>query len=353
MNPKKYSRLQLVVIMILFFVSIFLSIKTYRYIQAVSTQTGITPRILTQLIFDGADSLKSSDGRINILLLGISGGTHEGPDLTDTMIVASVSKKNPALPAGRPSISLLSIPRDIWSETLKDKINSAYHYGEEKRKGGGKVLAKAIVEDVTGLVIHYVIVVDFSRFENLIDIVGGVDIVVPKAFIDTEYPIAGKENDECGGDITFACRYETVQFQAGFQHMNGSIALKYVRSRHAEGDEGTDFARGNRQQDVIVALKEKIMRSKPWLHPNTSLKLLQIADIATDTDMTIGEQLTMGKYLLKVKSPAISRISIEPLLMNPPSWMYGRYVLVPEKDYEAIHDFIKLSLTQEEERFRQ
>ena len=197
---------------------------------------------------------------------------------------------------------------------------------------------------MTGLVIHYVVVIDFSQFENLIDIVGGIDIVIPKAFIDTEYPIAGKENDECGGDTTFACRYEKVQFQAGFQHMDGIIALKYVRSRHAESDEGTDFARGNRQQDVIVALKEKIMKSKPWFHPYASIKLIQIADIATDTDMTIGEQLTLGKYLMSVQLHAITKISIEPLLINPPSWMYGSYVLVPEKDYETIHAFIKSTL---------
>ena len=337
MKRQRYSQLQLIIIVILFFVSIFFSIKTYRYIQAVSAQTGVTPQILLQLIIDGTDSLKSSDGRINLLLLGIAGGTHEGPDLTDTMLVVSLKKDSP-------SISLLSIPRDIWSETLKDRINSAYHYGEEKRKGGGKVLAKAIVEDVTGLVIYYVVIVDFSQFERLIDVVGGIDVVVPKAFIDTQYPIAGKENDECGGDTTYACRYETVQFLEGLQHVDGKTALKYVRSRHAEGDEGTDFARGIRQQEVIVALKEKIMQSKPWFHPNTSIQLLQLADLATDTDMTIGEQLTMGKYLLKVQSSAISKISIEPLLINPPSWMYGRYVLVPEKDFETIHAFVKKSL---------
>lgn len=337
MNKQKYSRLQLVSIVILFFVSIFFCIKTYRYIQTIATQTGITPRILTQLLFDGVDSLKSTEGHINVLLLGVSGGTHEGPDLTDTMIVASVSKTTPA-------ISLLSIPRDIWSETLKDRINSAYHYGEEKRKGGGKTLSKAIVEDVTGFVIHYVVVIDFSQFKELIDVVGGIDVFIPKAFIDPQYPIAGRENDECGADPTFACRYETVQFQEGVQHMDGSTALVYVRSRHAEGDEGTDFARGNRQQDIIVALKEKIMKIKPWFHPIIAQQLLRVADEATDTDMTIGEQAIIGKYLLKIQSQAISKISIEPFLVSPPSWMYGRYVLVPEKDFEEIHAFIKSAL---------
>jgi len=350
MKRKTYSQLQLIGFIIAFFLSIFFCIKTYRLAQQFIEQTGITPHVIYQLLFDRGVSLQATDTRVNILILGIAGGTHEGPDLTDTMIVASVSKEKPALPstagkpAGKPSVSLLSIPRDIWSETLKDRINSAYHYGEAKRTGGGKTLAKAVVEDVTGLVIHYVVVVDFSQFEQLIDVVGGIDVVVPKAFIDTEYPIAGKENDECGGDTTFACRYETVQFAEGTTHMDGKTALKYVRSRHAEGDEGTDFARGKRQQDVIVALKEKIIQMKPWFHPNIAKQLIQVADLATDTDMTIGEQLTMGKFLLKVQSSAISKIFIEPLLINPPSWMYGRYVLVPETDYETIHTFIKKSL---------
>lgn len=337
MKRNKYSQLQLIGFVIVFFLSIFACIKLYRAGQRFVAQTGITPQVIFKLVFTRGVPLQATDNRVNILVLGIAGGTHEGPDLTDTMIVASVSKE-------KPSVSLLSIPRDMWSEALKDRINSAYHYGEAKRTGGGKVLAKAVVEDVTGLVIHYVVVVDFSQFEQLIDIVDGIDVVVPKAFIDTQYPIAGKENDECGGDTTFACRYETVQFSAGSQHMDGATALIYVRSRHAEGNDGTDFARGVRQQDVIVALKEKIMKMQPWFHPTIAKRLIQVADQATDTDMTIGEQLTMGKYLLGVRSSSISKISIEPLLINPPSWMYGRYVLIPEKDYETIHAFIKKSL---------
>jgi LCP family protein required for cell wall assembly len=322
---------------IVFFLIIFVCIRLYRISRQYSIQTGITPQVLSQLIFGRGVPLQSTNNRVNILILGIAGGTHEGPDLTDTMIIASVSNTTP-------SVALISIPRDIWSDTLQDKINSAYHYGEEKKIGGGKTLAKAITEDVTGLVIHYVVVVDFSQFQRLIDVVGGIDVIVPTAFVDTQYPIAGKENDECGGDSTYVCRYETIQFQSGLQHMDGTTALKYVRSRHAEGDDGTDFARGKRQQDVIVALKNKIMQRQPWFHPTLARQLVQIADTATDTDMTIGEQLTMGKQFLNIQSQSISKISIEPLLINPPEWMYGRYVLVPEKDFQTMHDFITKSL---------
>lgn len=321
-----------IVILVLFSV-----VKLLRYNADFSKQTGLNIGIIAKLVLDGGAPLKSTDDRVNILLLGMAGGIHEGPDLTDTIIVASFHTE-------KHTLSLLSVPRDIWSEALKDRINSAYHYGEAKKKGGGITLSRAIIEDVTGLPIHYVMTLDFTQFENLIDVLGGIDVNVTKGFIDTEFPIAGKENDLCGGDPKFLCRYETVQFPAGEQHMNGSTALKYVRSRHSEGNEGTDFARSRRQQDIIVALKEKIIASKPWFHPALAAKLLKAADTATDTDMTLGEQLTVGKMAVQLLSSSIQKISIEPLLVVPPSWMYGRYVLVPETDYAAIHTYITQEL---------
>ena len=63
------------------------------------------------------------------------------------------------------TVALISIPRDIWSETLKDKVNTAYHYGEEKKKGGGLLLSKVSVEDVIGIPVQYAVVIDFSGFK--------------------------------------------------------------------------------------------------------------------------------------------------------------------------------------------
>ena len=161
---------------------------------------------------------------------------------------------------------MISVPRDIWSDSLKDKVNSAYHYGEEKKKGGGLTLSKAIVSDVVGLPIQYALVLDFSGFEKVINLVDGVEVNVPKSFTDPDYPIPGKENDECNNDPEYRCRYEALHFDAGVQVMDGARALKYVRSRHAEGDEGSDFARGKRQQEVILALKTKLMSKDIYLN---------------------------------------------------------------------------------------
>src|SRR3989344_780980 len=78
------------------------------------------PKTVVQFITDSG--LKSDRGRINILLLGIGGKGHDGPDLTDTVILASVDKEGS-------DVVLVSIPRDLWAPSIKAKINHAYAYG--------------------------------------------------------------------------------------------------------------------------------------------------------------------------------------------------------------------------------
>ncbi len=296
--------------------------------------TGITPTLAARLVFGNGVTLTSTGGRTNILLLGIGGGDHEGADLTDTMMVISLSSKERIA-------AFISIPRDIWSDTLKDRVNSAYHYGEAKKEGGGVLLAKVISEDVVGIPIHYTLLVDFSGFKEIIDLVGGIDVAVTKAFTDNDYPIAGKEKETCPGDPTNRCVYETVHFDAGIQRMDGESALKYVRSRNAEGDEGSDFARSRRQQEVMVALKDTLVHPARWFSLSLMSTLLSVLDLATETDMNLGELATVAKRIANVDDSRIQKISFDERLYTPPSYMYGRYVLVPEKDWDTIHTFIE------------
>jgi len=296
--------------------------------------TGITPTLAARLVFGNGVTLTSTGGRTNILLLGIGGGDHEGADLTDTMMVISLSSKERIA-------AFISIPRDIWSDTLKDRVNSAYHYGEAKKEGGGLLLAKVISEDVVGIPIHYTLLVDFSGFKEIIDLVGGIDVAVTKAFTDNDYPIAGKEKETCPGDPTNRCVYETVHFDAGIQRMDGESALKYVRSRNAEGDEGSDFARSRRQQEVMVALKDTLVHPARWFSLSLMSTLLSVLDLATETDMNLGELATVAKRIANVDDSRIQKISFDERLYTPPSYMYGRYVLVPEKDWDTIHTFIE------------
>src|SRR3990167_2437636 len=169
------------------------------------------------------DSLKTYDDQVTILILGIPGKNYQGGTLSDSIIVVNYNLKTHKL-------LTISLPRDIWSDTLKDKINAAYVYGEAKQKNGGLKLAKAEVEAVIGIPIQYSTVVDFAEFKEMIDFLGGIDVDIERSFNDKQFPIPGRENDQCGGDQEFKCRYETISFQKGITHMDGSTALKYVRS---------------------------------------------------------------------------------------------------------------------------
>ncbi len=326
--PRTRAIVSLILIVLFLAVVSRLVVMTSRFVTA----TGLSPLTLARLAFDTGSPLRQTDGRTNVLLLGVAGGIHPGSQLTDTMLILSVK-------ADDSSLAMISIPRDIWSDTLRDRVNSAYFYGEQKREGGGIVLTKAIIEDITGLTMHYGLVVDFSGFQDMIDLVGGIDIDVPKAFIDTEFPIVGKEEDLCDGDPEYRCRYQSLQFDAGVQLMNGETALKYVRTRHAEGAEGTDFARGRRQQEVLLALRGKLMAPSLWLSPTRVRALLDALDKTTQSDMTIGELLTVGKLISKAGENT-RRISIEDMLYDPPSSWYGRYVLLPKESFEVIHEYL-------------
>lgn len=331
------SKFRMVLVVLAIFTVLAFIGKGILFVFRFAWTTGITPRVVVQLLFDTGADLAPIKDRVNIALLGIGGGNHDGADLTDTILILSFNQK-------KQSLGMISVPRDIWSDTLKDKINSAYHYGEEKRKGGGLVLAKAVVSDMVGLPIQYGIVFDFTKFTRIINLVGGVSINVPQAFTDTEYPIAGNENDTCGGDPTFACRYETIHFDQGVQTMNGERALTYVRSRHAEGADGSDFARSRRQQEVLVALKDKLTSAAVVYNPVKLHELYVAFDDATDTDMNIAELTTVGKLFVRVPLSRVMRISIENELYEPPVGWYGRYVLLPRESFEQIHDYVNRSL---------
>ena len=313
------------------------------------------------LLFNKNIELKQeSNGSINLLILGIGGGKHDGPDLTDTIILASL---NPS----KNIINLASIPRDLWIPELKAKINSAYSIGQEKDKKG-MLLAKTVVEKVTGETVDYVVVLDFSGFVKMVDYVNGIDVDVKKVLDDYEYPIEGKENETCGHseeDLdklatassqleAFPCRYKHIHFDKGIQHMNGITALEFVRSRHAIGDEGTDFARSQRQQEVIHAIREKTLSLGIILNPIKILGIVNILKENINTDILSSEYddfIKLARKMGKAKTTnAIIDIGSETndyqgLLVNPPMTAdFGfQWILIPRRgagDYSEIKDYL-------------
>lgn len=278
------------------------------------------------------DRLAQEGGRTNILIMGKAGGAHEGPDLTDTMIFVSVG-------INEKSIRTVSIPRDIWIPEIRAKINSAYYWGKQNTPyfanlgtGGGIIFAKSITQEVMGQPVQYAAVIDFSAFKDIVDALGGIQVNVENSFTDKLYPIAGRENDPCGGDATFACRYESVSFNAGSQKMNGDTALIFVRSRHAEGTEGTDIAREARQQKVIDAIKNKIMDPKVFLSPKVDLAMISIVKKYVETDIDWPTAAILGRVILRDDKSVTQNLIPETLLVNPPaSKAYDNlYVFIPK-----------------------
>jgi polyisoprenyl-teichoic acid--peptidoglycan teichoic acid transferase len=325
-------------------VGLFIAIKILVLGVSWLGERGLTLNYFNVLMRDNPTSLlKTYKGRANILLLGVAGENYSGSDLTDTMIFVSIDLDNA-------DAFVVSLPRDIWSPTLQDKINSAYHYGEGKKSGGGFVLSKSITEEVLGQPIHYAVLIDFAGFKEIIDTLGGVEIIVQESFVDKQFPIPGKENDECDGDPDYACRFETIRFEKGKQIMDGDRALKYVRSRNAEGDQGSDFARSQRQQQVILALKNKATNLGLLANPLKLNKLYEQFTKSVVSDAKLSEALALAKVGTIFSETTIDSVVLdsgdeeedrEGWLYNPPISKFGRWVLYPRNDsFSLIHDLV-------------
>jgi len=275
--------------------------------------------------------LENDQGKINFLILGINGSGGSDKDLTDTIIFASLNKNTK-------KTVVVSVPRDLWIEEIKAKINTAYHYG-------GADLAQKTLTEILGQPIHYYAVINFDSFEKIIDYLGGIEVEVEKTFDDNKYPLLGKEKDLCNGDKELKCRYETIHFEQGKQVMDGKTALKFARSRNAQGDEGTDFARSVRQQKIILAIKDKIIKDELYLHPQKALGLLFLVQKEITTD--IGPEVYGSLFLLgyqQVKQPVTpSLITLNGNLFVNPKFHYSKqWVLVPNNDsWEEVQEYIK------------
>lgn len=297
---------------------------------------------LARVVFTASEAdVSAIDGRTNILLLGKGGQGHEAPDLTDTVMVASVAFKNPRL-------TFVSLPRDIWIPELRAKLNSVYYWGNIKKQNGGILLAKSTVEKLLDEPIQYAVVLDFSGFKKIIDVFGGIEVDVEHEFTDEKFPIAGRENDLCGGDLEYLCRYETVSFRKGRQHMDGETALKFVRSRHAIGDEGTDIARSARQQKVISAVKDKVLSRETIFSKDKIQALIAAVEENIETDIDFKAGAVLARTNLHAGENIYSFVLPEEFYSNPtPSPQYDNlYVFIPKNgNWSQMHKWIDCVFT--------
>ncbi len=290
---------------------------------------------------EGSDLKGEKEDRVNILLLGIGGEGHEGPQLTDTIIFASYQPSS-----GK--IGLLSLPRDMSVPMAGygyRKINHANAFGEMKGVGDGPGLAAKVIGEVLSQEIQYYVRVDFNGFVDLIDDIGGIDVYVDRGFTDPKYPALGKEYALCGfaGDETseaaienadYSCRFEVLTFQEGWNHLDGETALQFVRSRHGTNGEGSDFARSARQQKVLLAVKDKVLSVSTFLNPARLNRILKTLEKNIVTNMDVSEILRLAKAVKDLEEGEMTNHVIDASEDSPlyATILNGAFVLLPKNE---------------------
>lgn len=264
----------------------------------------------------GVELIGEKEGQINILLLGIGGPGHDGPYLSDTIILAQLR------PADK-KVTLTSIPRDFLVNTKEigqRKINAVFAESYQRTENwdeAGKSI-REVVGKISGLTIPYFAVIDFKGFEQTVDLLGGVDVTVDQTFTDYTFP-----DDKLG-------YLPAVTFKAGQEKMSGERALIFARSRHALGDEGSDFARSQRQQKIISAVKAKVVELNIVSDASKINKLFSVIGERFHTNLNPGELLKLYSIVKDYGNESLSSINLDPstgLICDEILETNGAYVL--------------------------
>lgn len=324
-HKKKKMAAVITAIVFLMFGVIFMSYKIFYQPRELDTKMGFFAS-LSHLITASDRRLFEEQKNINILFLGMGGVGHEGPYLTDTILLASLNKDDDKM-------AMLSIPRDFLVATKKfgkQKINAINSYAEIENQGSGAEFTRNILEELLDVRIDYYLRMDFNSFEQIIDAAGGVTIDVPRTFSDPLYP-----------RVSDPSKTTVITFEAGPQHMDGRTTLIYARSRHGNNGEGNDFARSRRQQQIILALKDKIISNETLTSAGKIKDILSAIKNNISTDINPWEAIQLAS-LYKKLNISTEKISVNVLTNGPDGPFYStyynnQYVLLPKKpDYSDL-----------------
>ena len=226
--------------------------------------------------------------RVNILFMGLDERDWiegQGAPRSDTMILFTVD------PLSK-TAGMISIPRDLWVNIPGfgySRINTAYSSGEgNKLPGGGPGLAMKTVEQFLGVPIQYYAQVDFHAFEEAIDAMGGLEMCVDEPL---RVSVIGKENKQL--------------FRAGCRVHPGYMVLAYARTRKTEGG---DIDRANRQQQVILALRDQVFSPENFPHMvSIAPKVYREASAGLRTNMSFDDAMRLGRLMTQIPVESIKR----------------------------------------------
>lgn len=299
------------------------------YASTFFSSANLNPQTFVQEITKGLNRLPTAfQGRKNFLFLGVDEieGRPESSVLTDSMIIASLNFNNDA-------VTTLSIPRDLWVDQYQTKINAFYQYGKVKYPFEPQRFTKEVVEQITGLPIQHTVVVRLGDLESLINILGGINVNIPRSFEDDLFP---REGVDVATVHDPKILYETVKFTQGVEHMDGKRALQFIRSRHSTDlVEGTDESRVIRQQIVIVSILQKMKNKDVIINPNRLGALYQWYNSKYGSDMSVEEMVATAKALyphiknfsfhsqeINIRTDGHDGVIYHPVSMSSKQWVY-------------------------------
>lgn len=234
-------------------------------------------------------------------MLGMDRRPGESTGRTDAMVLIRVEPANN-------SSAMISIPRDLCvarCRTEPYRINSVF------QQEGPDVLRQHIGQ-LLGIQVDYWVLLEFVGFKRMVDFFGGVDIDVTKTIYDTYYPNATDTG------------FEPLYVEAGINHFDGDMALRYARSRHQDGV----FARDQRQQQLLLALREQVLTPRTLIQSPTFLQQLS-ATFQTNIPLEIFPP--MAKLALAIDSTRILQgaVGLQQGMSHPVIAENGAHVLEP------------------------
>jgi polyisoprenyl-teichoic acid--peptidoglycan teichoic acid transferase len=278
------------------------------------------------------------DGRVNILLMGKGGDTHAGGQLTDTIMIASLDPINNG-------VVLLSIPRDLWVDPdglWPMKINAVYNSAKEQaayrnnaddtaaEKAGIAAIEK-VVEDYMGVNINYYGMVDFTAFEEVVNIMGGITVNLEEPYSDPTMRIGKK----------------VLDLPAGPNQLDGGTALGLARSRY--GAERGDFDRGQNQQAVILGIKDKALTLGTMANPLKISQLVSSFGNRVQTNFSVDDMLRLYELSKNIPNQNITNVDLamkgEAVVKT--GNIGGQSVVVPVaglEDFSEVKKFVRLKL---------
>ena len=296
------------------FVLVMAGANIWMFQKAFSSPAGELPKLKINVFSASSFVIKNSQQTAsdaagffaetrNILVLGRSGGSYIAPNLTDTIFVAHIDGPTK-------KIKIISLPRDLAVKLPRPegarlaqraagssgvtKINALYQIGLEKSEREGLLMIQNKVQEITGLKIDSFLLFDLATVEKIIDEIGGVNVFVKEDINDTRFPTNN------GG-------YEIFRLEKGMRFLDGKTALKFIRTRNSPGG---DFDRIGRQQEVLKALKGKLLSLNPVWNFGKIWSIFRTVQKNVKTDLSLSDLKNIWSLAKKIDLETVETFSL-------------------------------------------